>query len=82
MQEWITRESFGGVVSGKPVVYDEGLQEMARGLVDSWMGSPPHRTNILDRSSSWIGGGVSVHLSEEYGFTLETVYPTQNFGSC
>ncbi len=49
-----------------------GEEELARGLVDGWMGSPGHRGNILDPRYVGIGIGVAITGSEE-------VLATQNF---
>jgi uncharacterized protein YkwD len=49
--------------------------ELARGLVEQWMHSPPHRENML--SGSHIAVGVGVNLSRQ-GSTWY-VYAVQNF---
>ena len=49
-------------------------ESTARKLVESWMGSPGHRRNILDRDARRIGVGV--------GSTKNEVYATQNFSGC
>lgn len=47
-------------------------EELADGLVEQWMNSPPHREAILE--DSWDRGGVGVYLSED-----GAVYATHNF---
>ena len=49
-------------------------ESTARKLVESWMGSPGHRSNILHRDARRIGVGVSS--------TKDEVYATQNFSEC
>ena len=45
---------------------------VARNLVDSWMGSPGHRQNIMDGQYDRTGIGIAITEDEE-------VYATQNF---
>ena len=47
-------------------------EELADGLVEQWMNSPPHREAILEES--WDRGGVGIYLSED-----GAVYATHNF---
>lgn len=47
-------------------------KRLAKDLVDGWMKSPGHRTNILKREYNYIGVGVASSGGE--------VYATQNFG--
>lgn len=60
------REPEGGVVRYR------SPEELASGLVEQWMNSPPHREAIL--SDRWDRGGVGVYLSAE-----GEVYATHNF---
>ena len=63
-------------------LYHETEREVARGLVDGWMGSPGHRENILDRGYFRIGVGVAVEISSRYSQDDEGFYATQNFSPC
>ena len=69
-------------MSYRPVDYDHGAEEAARGLVQGWMSSPGHRENILDRDSRRIGVGIAIQEAPEYGYVSETIYATQNFSAC
>ncbi len=57
---WIDRDVRGddGEVSNHGTA-----EELAVGLVDGWMDSPPHREAIL--TEGWDRGGVGVHLTED-----------------
>ena len=68
--------------SGTRVSEAYSTEEMAIALVQGWMDSPGHRANILDRDARRIGVGVAIEEQEEYGYTTETVYATQNFSAC
>lgn len=50
-------------------------QELAVGMVNSWMNSTGHRENIL--KPAWENEGIGVAVAEENGWTK--VYATQNF---
>lgn len=50
----------------------ETPEELAEGVVDQWMNSPPHREAML--SESWDRGGVGVYLTQE-----GQVFATHNF---
>ena len=76
-----TRYGRGGT-EWHPVDWLSDAKQAARGLVQGWMDSPGHRANILDRDSRRIGVGVATELSNKYGWTLETLYATQNFSNC
>ena len=65
-----------------PTEYYADAETAAHDMVQSWMNSPGHRANILDRDSRRIGVGVAVKLSTKHGWTLETFYATQNFSPC
>ena len=71
-----------GTSSGRPVEFNSDGRDMARMLVNEWMNSPGHRANILDQDARRIGVGVAIKETTEYGWTLETVYTTQNFSAC
>ncbi|MCU4971649.1 CAP domain-containing protein [Halobacteria archaeon AArc-m2/3/4] len=58
--------------SGDDTVRYRTPEELAEGLVEQWMNSPPHREAIL--SDTWDRGGVGVYLSGE-----GQVYATHNF---
>ncbi|THE64168.1 CAP domain-containing protein [Salinadaptatus halalkaliphilus] len=51
-------------------------EELATGLVDQWMDSPPHREAILDEHGGpgWDRGGIGVYLDDD-----GSVYATHNF---
>ena len=82
VQHWVGESSGWSGYKWRPTVYFVDGKEAARSLVQGWMNSPGHRANILDRDSRRIGVGVAVGLSDKYGWTLETLYATQNFSSC
>ena len=50
----------------------ETPEELAEGLVDQWMNSPPHREAMLEES--WDRGGVGVYLTDD-----GQVFATHNF---
>ncbi|WIV67884.1 CAP domain-containing protein [Natrialbaceae archaeon AArc-T1-2] len=50
----------------------ETPEQLAAGLVDQWMNSPPHREAILE--ASWDRGGVGIYLTED-----GQVFATHNF---
>lgn len=50
----------------------ETPEELAVGLVDQWMNSPPHRDAIL--TDSWDRGGVGIYIGED-----GQVFATHNF---
>lgn len=68
-QTWLGRPVQTG--DGDTERYDTAAQ-LAEGLVEGWMESPPHREAIL--SSSWDRGGVGVYLADD-----GRVYATHNF---
>lgn len=47
-------------------------EDLAEGIVESWMNSTEHRENML--SENWARQGIGVHITEE-----NAVYVTQNF---
>jgi uncharacterized protein YkwD len=57
-----------GNVIGQGYVSD-APQSLARAQVDSWMGSPGHRANILNPTYSYIGVGT---VKDSYGYYLST----------
>ena len=82
VRNWVGTGSNWGKYKWNPTVYHADAEAAARNLVRGWMNSPGHRANILDRDLRRIGVGVAVKLSDQYGWTLETLYATQNFSSC
>ena len=83
VQQWEGTNWWGiRTTSWKPTVYYAGSREAAHSLVEGWMNSPGHRANIMDHDSRRIGVGVAVEMSENHGWTQETLYATQNFSSC
>ncbi len=50
----------------------ESPEELAEGVVDQWMNSPPHRDAML--GDTWDRGGVGVYLTDE-----GQVFATHNF---
>ncbi len=79
--EWSSSTRWGGTRYG-PTVYAADARAMALNLVEGGMDSPDHRENILDPNNRWIGVGVAITTTEEYGFMQETVFATQNFSEC
>ena len=71
-----------GPTRWSPSEYVEGSREMAKLLVDGWMDSPGHRSNILNKASRRIGVGVFILVTEERGYIHEEAYATQNFSGC
>lgn len=55
--------------------YYSTLEELAKGIVEQWMNSPPHRENIL--RPYWNAEGIGVDVVETENGTA--VYATQNF---
>ena len=82
VRHWVGTSSGWGGFKYRPTVYYTNAKDAALSLVEGWMNSPGHRTNILDRDSRRIGVGVATEFSDEYGWKLETFYATQNFSSC
>ena len=58
--------------NGEEVDRYETPEELADGLVEQWMNSPPHREAMLEES--WDRGGVGVYLSDD-----GQVFATHNF---
>ncbi|WP_207587808.1 CAP domain-containing protein [Halomontanus rarus] len=58
--------------SGDDTVRYRTPEELADGLVEQWMNSPPHREAML--SDTWTRGGVGVYLADD-----GQVYATHNF---
>ena len=80
--EWLGIGLIVGPKTWRPEVFDSDSQAMARGLVAGWMLSPGHKANILDEDARRIGIGIAIRKSQEYRWTHETVFATQNFSSC
>ena len=72
----------GGSYRWSPSEYVENSREMAKLLVDGWMESPGHRSNILNKASRRIGVGVYILVTAERGYIHEEAYATQNFSGC
>lgn len=72
-------ENISMMVYGRPVHMDgrrvefDTPEQLANGVVCSWMNSPGHRRNLL--ASRWTIEGIGVYRPDEV-----TVYVTQNFG--
>ncbi len=76
-------------VNGKYTFYDYNsgrklteltYEQLADKIVESWMDSPPHRANILDKSYSHLGVGISI-MKNPYGSDDPPVLlATQLFG--
>ena len=82
VRHWVGTSSGWSGYKWQPTVYYTDAEQAAHSLVQSWMNSPGHRANMLDRDSRKIGVGVAVKLSDQYGWTMETLYATQNFSGC
>ena len=67
--------------STTPTTY-RSSSEMAQALVTGWMNSLGHRENILDPHATRIGIGIYIQRENEYGYSSETVWATQNFSEC
>ena len=81
IRRWI-KETSPVVTDWSPDRYYTSPKQAARGLVTGWIKSLGHRANIHDQDARRIGVGVAVELSQERGWTMETIYATQNFSSC
>lgn len=60
---------------GENIVYGSGSYGTATGLVRSWMASPPHKANILNRGYHRTGLGVTLVQGQYqggYGITVAT----------
>ena len=80
--EWLGIEIIGGPTTWRPESFNRDSKSMARGLVGGWMRSAGHRANLLDEDARRIGVGIAIEESQEYGWTQETVFATQNFSAC
>lgn len=63
------------VVMGNETVFYSTPKELARGIVNGWMNSTPHRKNLL--KPYWEREGIGVYIEQVNGRTR--VYATQNF---
>lgn len=70
----------GRTALGENIVYGSGSYGTAAGLVRSWMASPPHKANILDRAFHRTGLGVATAPGDYQGFPGVTV-ATQDFSN-
>jgi len=50
-------------------------EELAKGIVQQWINSEPHRENLVD--ADWRRQGIGINITEEDGNTA--VYVTENF---
>ena len=64
------------------VTFYDNSQAIAEGLVKAWMESPGHRKNLMHVQARSIGVGTAILETQQYGWTQETVYATQNFSRC
>ena len=64
------------------ITFYDNSQAIAEGLVKAWMESPGHRKNLMHVQARSIGVGVAILESQQYGWTQEMVYATQNFSRC
>ena len=67
---WVDRDVQSD--SNDEVDRHETPEQLAEGLVEQWMNSPPHREAML--SDSWDRGGVGVYLTDD-----GQVFATHNF---
>ena len=67
---WVDRDVRSD--SSDEVSRHETPEQLAEGLVEQWMNSPPHREAML--SDSWDRGGVGVYLTDD-----GQVFATHNF---
>lgn len=65
---------------GENIVYGNGPYGTAAGLVKSWMASPPHKANILDRAFHRTGLGIATARGVYQGDRGVTV-ATQDFSN-
>ncbi len=63
------------VATGHGIVRYDSPEELARGIVDGWMNSTPHRKNLL--KPYWEREAIGVYIEQTNGRTR--VYATQNF---
>ena len=65
-----------------------GVRAKARMVIESWLGSPGHRENMLDSSPVSVGIGVAVSdtsIGGEWtadGYFERMIFVTQNFSPC
>ena len=71
----MSAESFRGSTTGENIYQFPSRRDqkkLAKNLVDGWMKSPGHRTNILHSGFKYLGVGIAR--------SGDNVYATQNFG--
>ena len=73
----IANQGVGEVIAGLPLewVTDVTPQIIAKQIVDLWMGSPDHRDQILDKSSTGpyaTSTGIGIFISEKYNLIIAT----------
>ena len=54
--------------------------ELAKKIVQSWMNSPGHKTNILEKEYTFLGVGISIIENPYNKDELPFVLATQLFG--
>ncbi|MGH2983815.1 MAG: CAP domain-containing protein [Solirubrobacterales bacterium] len=63
---------------GENLVWGSGSQSTPRAMVDGWMGSPPHRANLLRGRFREVGvaavRGTPVNASDDGGVTVSSEY--------
>ena len=70
---------FRDYVSGE-VIPPHTYRSLAESVVESWMRSPPHRANILDKQLRYLGCGA-YHYKNKSFHGLDQFKVTQNFSS-
>jgi uncharacterized protein YkwD len=70
-------------VVGENLAWAQGAAATPRGIVDSWMASPGHRRNILDRRFRDIGIGVAAGTpgAPGEGITMTTDFGARRVGA-
>ena len=74
--------SWGSGWTWTPSAYDRDEVVAARSIVEQWMGSSGHRSNILSDKYRRIGVGVAVEWETNNGNRSEVFWTTQNLSSC
>jgi uncharacterized protein YkwD len=72
--------SLGSWRVGENIAWGSGSGATAREIVDSWMSSPPHRANILQRGFREVGLGVAFGAPKAGDDSAAATYTT-SFGS-
>jgi uncharacterized protein YkwD len=69
---------YSGVTVGETIGWGVGTQATPAAIVQAWMGSPPHRTIIMDARFGAVGLGIAPGSPSGIG---ESATVTANFGS-